>query len=297
MTTPIESETGSPWPVRVVSDLAEMVAEHKQARDKGQSIVLVPTMGALHAGHVALLEEGRRRGDLLVLSIFVNPTQFAPHEDLDKYPRTLPEDLAKAAKAGVDLAFVPTAAGMYPPGYQTYVEVRELQQGLCGDKRPGHFVGVASVVAKLFNIVRPDVAIFGEKDFQQLAVIRRMSIDLNLGVEIVGLPTVREPDGLAMSSRNVYLSPPDRARALALWRGLEAARRAATAGEHAAAALLARARAEIEPSVDRVEYLELRDASLLAPIDALTAHKPAVMLVAAFVGKTRLIDNVQLQIG
>jgi pantoate--beta-alanine ligase len=294
MTTPIESETGSPWPVRVVSDLAEMVAESQQARGKGQSIVLVPTMGALHAGHVALLQEGRRRGDLLVLSIFVNPTQFAPHEDLDKYPRTLPEDLALAAQAGVDLAFVPTAATMYPPGSQTFVEVRELQKGLCGEKRPGHFVGVATVVAKFFNIVRPDIAIFGEKDFQQLAVIRRMTADLNLGVEIVGLPTVRESDGLAMSSRNAYLSAPDRTRAVALSRGLNAAKQAAAAGERGAAALLERAAAVIKPAIDRLDYLELCDAATLAPIEALDPHRPAVMLVAAFVGATRLIDNVQI---
>ena len=294
MTTPIESEAGSPWPVRVVSDLAEMVADGMQARSKGQSVVLVPTMGALHAGHVALLEEGRRRGDRLVLSIFVNPTQFAPHEDLAKYPRTLPQDLAKAAEAGVDLAFVPSAPTMYPPGHQTFVEVRELQKGLCGDKRPGHFVGVATVVAKLFNIVRPDIAIFGEKDFQQLAVIRRMNLDLNLGVEIIGLPTVREPDGLAMSSRNAYLAPPDRSRALALWRGLGAAKQAAAAGERSGAVLIDRALQVIKPAVDRLDYLELCDATSLAPLTVLEDKRPAVLLVAAFVGGTRLIDNVQI---
>jgi pantoate--beta-alanine ligase len=292
--TSIESETGSPWPVRVVSDLAEMVADSKQARGKGQSIVLVPTMGALHAGHVALLEEGRRRGDHLVLSIFVNPTQFAPHEDLEKYPRTLANDLALAAKAGVDLAFVPNVPTMYPPGHQTFVEVRELQKGLCGEKRPGHFVGVATVVAKFFNIVRPDIAIFGEKDFQQLAVIRRMSLDLNLGVEIVGLPTVREPDGLAMSSRNAYLAPAERTRALALWRGLGVAKQAAAAGERRAKVLVDQALAVIKPAVDRLDYLELCDAATLAPIEVLDQHRPAVLLIAAFVGATRLIDNVQI---
>ena len=294
MTTPIESEAPNPWPVRVVSDLAEMAAESKQARAKGQTVVLVPTMGALHAGHVALLEEGRKRGDLLVLSIFVNPTQFAPNEDLDKYPRTLHEDLTKAAAAGVDLAFVPTAATMYPPGFQTFVEVRELQKGLCGDKRPGHFVGVATVVAKFFHIVRPEVAIFGEKDFQQLAVIRRMTADMNLGIEIVGLPTVRESDGLAMSSRNTYLSPADRTRALGLSRGLNAAKAAAAAGEKRGSVLLERAAALINPAVDRLDYLQLCDATSLEPIESLEPNRPAVMLVAAFVGPTRLIDNIQL---
>jgi pantoate--beta-alanine ligase len=294
VSTPIETDGPNPWPVRVISELAEMAAESKQARAKGQTIVLVPTMGALHAGHVALLEEGRKRGDLLVLSIFVNPTQFAPHEDLDKYPRTLHEDLTKAAAAGVDLAFVPTAATMYPPGFQTFVEVRELQKGLCGDKRPGHFVGVATVVSKFFHIVRPEIAIFGQKDFQQLAVIRRMTIDMNLGIEIVGLPTVRESDGLAMSSRNVYLSPADRTRALGLSRGLNAAKAAAAAGEVQGAALLEQAGALIKPAVDRLDYLELCDAATLAPLETLEPNRPAVMLVAAFVGPTRLIDNVLL---
>lgn len=283
--------SGRPTPVRVISDLPEMVIDSRQARARGETIVFVPTMGALHAGHVALLEEARRRGDRVVLSIFVNPTQFGPNEDLAKYPRTLPADLDKAAAAGVDIAFVPTAQGMYPPGAQTFVQVRELEKGLCGDKRPGHFVGVATIVLKLFNIVRPDVAIFGEKDFQQLAVIRRMTLDLNLGIEIVGLPTVREPDGLAMSSRNAYLSPPERTRALALSRGLSAARAAAGQGEKQAAALLAKARAEIAPAVDTIDYLELRDAASLAPVEVV--DRPVVMLVAAFVGATRLIDNVQ----
>ena len=284
--------SSSPWPVRVISDLAEMVSDTAKARAEGKRTVLVPTMGALHAGHVKLLEEGRKRGDRLVLSLFVNPTQFAPTEDLANYPRTLHDDLAKAAAAGVDVAFVPTAAGMYPTGFQSYVQVRELEHGYCGEKRPGHFVGVATVVLKFFNIVRPDVAVFGEKDFQQLAVIRRMVIDLNLGIEIVGIPTVREADGLAMSSRNTYLSPADRERARSLSQGLEAAKQAAKAGERRASALKKAALAVIRDAVDAVDYLEIADAATLAPID--TVDRPAVMLVAAFVGTTRLIDNVQL---
>ncbi len=281
-----------PTAPRVIARASEMTAWSAAARARGQTIAFVPTMGALHAGHVALLEEGRRRGQALVLSVFVNPTQFGPKEDLAKYPRDLPRDLALAAGAGVDVAFVPEPGEIYPPGFQTYIEVREVSQGLCGERRPGHFVGVATVVAKLFLIVRPDLAIFGEKDFQQLAVVRRMTSDLNLGVEIVGLPTVREPDGLAMSSRNVYLSPPDRARAAALNRGLQAARSAAAAGQRDTAALVEAAAAIITPAVDRLDYLEIRAADTLAPLT--TLDRPGVILVAAFVGNTRLIDNLRL---
>ena len=191
-----------------------MSAWSEAARGQGERIALVPTMGALHAGHLSLLAEGRRRAHRVVLSIFVNPMQFGPQEDLAKYPRDLPGDLTRAASMGCDVAFVPEAASMYGPSFQTAIDVREVSRGLCGECRPGHFVGVATVVCKLFNIVRPHVALFGEKDFQQLAVIRRMGADLNLPVEIVGLPTVREPDGLALSSRNAYLSVADRQRAL-----------------------------------------------------------------------------------
>lgn len=270
----------------------EMTAWSAAARARGDRIVFVPTMGALHAGHVALLEEGRRRGQALVLSVFVNPTQFGPQEDLAKYPRTLPQDLALAAGAGVDVAFVPEAADMYPAGYQTFVEVRGLSQGLCGERRPGHFVGVATVVAKLFLIVRPDLALFGEKDFQQLAVVRQMSVDLNLGVEVVGSPTVRELDGLAMSSRNAYLSPPDRARAAVLHRALQGARAAVASGERRVQALVDQATATIAPEVDRIDYVEIRESERLEPLE--TVDRPAVMLVAVFVGKTRLIDNLRL---
>jgi pantoate--beta-alanine ligase len=279
--------------VRVVSEPALMMAEADEVRGRGERIVLVPTMGALHAGHVRLMEEGRRRGDRLVLSIFVNPAQFGPKEDLSKYPRTLEADLEKAEAARVDVAFVPSPAAMYPPGYQSYIEVRELQKGLCGERRPGHFVGVATVVAKLFNIVRPHVAVFGEKDFQQLAVVKRMSADLDLGVEIIAAPTVREPDGLAMSSRNSYLSPPDRARAPAIFQGLTAAKQAAAGGERHAAVLIDRARSIIAPAVDKLEYLELVDAETLASVNTIAAGKRVVMLVAAFVGGTRLIDNLR----
>ncbi len=273
----------------VIRDPAAMSAWSEAARARGERIAFVPTMGALHAGHVSLLDEGRRRGDKLALSIFVNPTQFGPGEDLARYPRDLVGDLAKASM--VDVAFVPEPAAMYPAGSQTFVQVRELEKGLCGERRPGHFVGVATVVLKLFNIVRPHVALFGEKDFQQLAVITRMVRDLDVPVEVVGLPTLREADGLAMSSRNAYLSPDDRKRAASLSRGLRAAKARHDAGERRAAALLDVARAEL--AVDRLDYLELRDISLV-PIDVVDIDRPAVMLVAAFVGATRLIDNLRL---
>jgi pantoate--beta-alanine ligase len=227
-----------------------------------------------------------------VLSIFVNPMQFGPQEDLAKYPRDLPGDLAKAASVGCDLAFVPEAASLYGPGFQTAIDVREVSQGLCGARRPGHFVGVATVVCKLFNVVRPHLALFGEKDFQQLAVIRRMVTDLNLPVEIVGLPTVREPDGLALSSRNAYLSASDRQRAGALFAGLSAAKVLAEKGERRASVLLDTALAEMAARVDRIDYLEVRAADDLKPLH--TIDRPAVMLVAAFVGGTRLIDNLRL---
>jgi pantoate--beta-alanine ligase len=274
----------------VIRTSAEMTAWSRAARARGERIAFVPTMGALHAGHVALLEEGRRRGDQLALSIFVNPTQFGPNEDLARYPRDLPGDLAKAAGAGTDVAFVPEPNDIYPAGFQTTIEVRELARGLDGLFRPGHFAGVATVVAKLFNIVQPDLAIFGQKDFQQLAIVRRLVVDLAMGIEIVGLPTVREPDGLAMSSRNAYLSPTERTRALSLSRALLAARARAMAGERDARALVADARAALD--VDRVDYLELCDAVTLTPL--VQIDRPAVLLVAAFVGRTRLIDNIQI---
>jgi pantoate--beta-alanine ligase len=282
--------SGSSKQPQVIGTSAEMTAWSRTARARGERIAFVPTMGALHAGHVALLEEGRRRGDKLVLSIFVNPTQFGPHEDLARYPRDLPGDLAKAATADTDVAFVPQPVDIYPPGFQTTIEVRELARGLDGVFRPGHFAGVATVVAKLFNIVQPDVAIFGQKDFQQLAIVRRLVVDLAMGIEIVGLPTVREPDGLAMSSRNAYLSQTERTRALSLSRALFAARDRAAAGERDAQRLVGEARAALD--TDGVDYLELCDAATLAPL--VQIDRPSVLLVAAFVGRTRLIDNVQI---
>lgn len=279
-------------PIRVVSQPLAMQALAESHRQAGGRIALVPTMGALHEGHASLLHEGRRRGDLLVLSLFVNPTQFGPNEDLAAYPRTMESDLDIASRAGVDVVFAPPDAAMYPPGFETTIDVPNTARGLCGAVRPGHFRGVATVVAKLLNIVRPHVALFGEKDYQQLMVIRRMVQDLDMGVEVVGMPTVREADGLAMSSRNRYLSGPDRARATALYRGLQAARALAEQGVFEATSLVGVARAVIEPTVDRIDYVELRDADTLAAIARL--EKNGVLLVAAHVGRARLIDNLRI---
>jgi pantoate--beta-alanine ligase len=280
--------------IRTIESVSEMRREARLIRVHGHGIGFVPTMGYLHEGHLSLMRAARETSDVVVISIFVNPIQFGPREDLGRYPRDLPGDLEKAASAGVDIAFVPKPEEMYPDGFQSFVRVRDLEKGLCGDRRPDHFLGVATVVAKLFNIVQPESAFFGEKDFQQLQVLRRMVRDLDFPVAIVGLPTVREPDGLAMSSRNAYLSPEERKDALALSQALGAARERVAAGERDGEALLGAARAVLAaaPSV-RIDYLELRDRDSLQPIDRIS--RPAVMAVAAFVGNTRLIDNVQLE--
>jgi len=266
-----------------------MRARVTDLRRDGRKIAVVPTMGALHDGHLSLLRAARAKADVLILTIFVNPTQFGPNEDLAKYPRDEAGDLAKARACGIDLAFCPEASAMYPPGAQTFVEVRELQQPLCGARRPGHFTGVATIVTKLFHITQPHVAVFGEKDYQQLAIIRRMVRDLDFDIEIASVPIVREPDGLAMSSRNAYLSPAQRESALALSRGLAAAEQAARRGERNAAELVAAARACLEAAQLRIDYVELRDAVELTEVAQL--DRPCVLAIAAFVGTTRLIDN------
>lgn len=259
----------------------------------GRSIAFVPTMGYLHDGHASLLREGRKRGDVLVLSIFVNPIQFGKNEDLDRYPQDLERDCQLAEACGVDVVFIPTAAEMYPQGFQTGVTVREISLPLCGGSRPGHFDGVATVVAKLFNIVRPDTALFGCKDYQQLAVIRRMTADLNLPVEIVGMPIIRESDGLAMSSRNAYLTPTERQSAICLYRAIQRVRELFAAGENSVAALRAEARAiiEREPTAT-IEYLEFRDGEQLHELKA--ADSRTLLALAVKIGNTRLIDNTVL---
>jgi pantoate--beta-alanine ligase len=277
-------------PFEVIRDPAAMRARAEDLRRDGRRIAVVPTMGALHDGHLALIRHARARADVVILTIFVNPTQFGPNEDLSRYPRDEAGDLAKARPCGLDLAFCPSAAAMYPAGAQTFIEVRELQRPLCGASRPGHFAGVATIVCKLFHLTKPHLAVFGEKDFQQLAIIRRMVRDLDLDVEIQGVPIVREADGLALSSRNAYLAPDERRQALALSAGLAAAEAAYRAGERRAAALVAAARAPIEAQpAARIDYVELRDAVELTELDAV--ERPAVLAVAVVVGKTRLIDN------
>ncbi len=280
-------------PLRVIADPREMRIHAEDLRRDGRRIAFVPTMGYLHAGHVSLLDEGRRRADALVLSIFVNPTQFGPSEDLARYPRDLEGDLDKARRAGCDFVFAPEPAAMYPDGpaaQQSWIEVLELSKGLCGDKRPGHFRGVATVVGKLFHIVRPHLAVFGQKDYQQLAVIRRMVRDLDFDVEIVGMPIVREPDGLAMSSRNAYLGPDERRQALVLAHALARAEAMVRAGERDPRRLEAAAAEVIgHAPAARIDYVEVRDADSLAPVERI--ERPVVLAFAVFIGKTRLIDN------
>jgi pantoate--beta-alanine ligase len=279
-----------PTVLRRAADLADLC---RDARSKGDRVGFVPTMGALHAGHLALASEARRRARRVVASIFVNPTQFGPNEDLSRYPRDLDGDLAKLASRGVDAVFAPEPGELYPAGEDTRVRVGKLAEPLCGRSRPGHFEGVATVVTKLFAIVGPSVAVFGKKDYQQLQIIRRLTRDLFLPVEIVGLPTVREPDGLAMSSRNAYLSADERTRARSLSVGLDAAVRAFRAGERRARQLENLAREPVERAATSVEYVEVRDAETLASIDDRVGER-AVLAMACRVGATRLIDNVVL---
>lgn len=280
--------------IDIIDDPQALRLRMAHARAHGKRIAFVPTMGYLHEGHVSLLRAGRARGDLLVLSIFVNPMQFGANEDLSRYPRDLDGDLAKAATAGCDIAFCPQPDRVYPPGFQTRVEVTGVQQGLCGDHRPGHFAGVATVVLKLINVVQPHVLLLGEKDYQQLMVIRRMVRDLELDVEVLGCPLIRDGDGLALSSRNAYLSSQQRQQALVLSRALFAARDAYRQGTRDRDTLFALSRQVLasEPAL-RLEYLDLRDADTLEPLPA-TLTTPAVMLVAGHIGRTRLIDNVLL---
>lgn len=259
-------------------------------RGAGQSVALVPTMGALHEGHLGLIELARAQADRVIVSIFVNPTQFAAGEDFEDYPRTLERDCRLCRQRRADLAFVPPASEMYDAGFQTRIQVERLGSGLCGQSRPHFFGGVAVVVLKLLNIVMAEVAVFGDKDYQQLQVIRRMVRDLNHPTRIVGAPIAREADGLAMSSRNAYLDPNQRAQAAAIHRGLQRARDAALQGTHDRAALVALVAAEIAASGGQIDYVDLVEASTLEPVA--NALAPARLLVAARYGQTRLIDNM-----
>jgi pantoate--beta-alanine ligase len=276
----------------VLTTAREAAEFAESTRRQGRRLGLVPTMGFLHPGHLSLMAEARARADVVAVTIFVNPTQFGPAEDLSRYPRDFAGDLAKCAAAGVDTVFHPEASEMYPAGHQTSVEVAALSQGLCGARRPGHFRGVATVVTQLFSLFRPHVAVFGEKDYQQLLVVRRLALDLHLGVEVVGMPIFREADGLAMSSRNAYLTPPERRRALALHRGLEAARKRYRDGTLEAETLLNIVRDALRAEDIREDYVALVDPNTLEPLRHGTAR--ARLLVAGYVGATRLIDNAAL---
>lgn len=266
-----------------------------EARAGGVRVGLVPTMGALHAGHVALVTEALRHASFVAISIFVNPTQFGPSEDYARYPRTLEADAEKCARAGASAVFAPPPEAIYPPGDETRVRVGTTAAGLCGVHRPGHFEGVATVVAKLFALTGPSVAVFGRKDYQQLRVITRMATDLFLPVEIVGLRTVREPDGLAMSSRNAYLSAEQRAAALAIPRGLSRACGAFRRGERDAGALAALARAEVERVATSIDYVDVADAESVRVLGASErTGERALLALAIRLGGARLIDNVVL---
>jgi len=279
--------------MKIINEVSQMREISAKWAQKALPPVLVPTMGFLHEGHRALLRTGRemcRDGRPLVLSIFVNPTQFGPGEDFSTYPRDLEKDIAVARAEGVDIVFNPSAEQMYPGGFQTFVEVRELSAPLCGLSRPGHFTGVATVVLKLFNIVRPAGAVFGRKDYQQLLVIRRMVEDLDLPVEITGVETVRDRDGLAMSSRNAYLSLEERRAALCVPRSLDAAEESLCSGEAQCAVIVEKMKKIIEKEpMAVIEYVDIRDSLTLAPLKRVEGA--AVAAVAVRIGRTRLIDN------
>jgi len=276
--------------MEVIESISKMKNLAKEWKRQGLSIGFVPTMGYLHEGHLALVRRVKELSDRVVVSIFVNPIQFAPGEDYQRYPRDLERDKALLEKEGVDVLFSPKAQEMYPPGFQTYVEVKELSSGLCGRYRAGHFIGVATVVLKLFNIVQPDIAAFGEKDYQQLKVIQRMVQDLNLDVKIISHPTVREEDGLAMSSRNTYLSPEERKSAIALYKALNLAEELINQGERRVATLKEKLKEFIESyPYTKFQYIEFVHPETLKEVERV--DEPTLLALAVFVGKARLIDN------
>jgi pantoate--beta-alanine ligase len=280
--------------MNTVKTVRELRAAVARARSEGKRIALVPTMGNLHSGHMALVTKAAQRADFVVASIFVNPLQFGPNEDLATYPRTLAADQEQLLQAGCHLLFTPTVEEMYPHGMadQTIVRVPVVSEGLCGGSRPGHFDGVSTVVSKLFNMVQPDIAIFGQKDFQQLAVISALVRDLNMPIQIIGEPTVRAADGLALSSRNGYLTEDQRAAAPALYRVVKQIGQALQNGEKDYPSLLADGVTALEQAGFRPDYLEIRNAVSLRP--ATPDDHDLVVLGAAFLGKTRLIDNLHL---
>jgi len=280
--------------MRIIEFVSEMQQLADEWRRQGKRIGFVPTMGFLHEGHLALMREAKRRADVVAVSVFVNPTQFGPNEDFERYPRDPERDIRLCTEVGVDVIFAPHVREMYPDGYQTGVEVSKVTIPLCGRTRPGHFRGVTTVVAKLFHCVKPHIAIFGQKDYQQWVAVRRMVRDLNMDIEIVSYPTVRESDGLAMSSRNTYLSPAEREIALRLSRSLKAAQELVDRGEIYGEAVLMKVREVLESGGGlRIDYVQLCHPDTLD--DVFTVDGSAVLLMAAFIGKTRLIDNCVLR--
>lgn len=277
--------------MEVIKTIKEMKEFSSQTRRAGKTIAFVPTMGYFHDGHLSLMREGRRRGNLLIISLFVNPTQFGPNEDFKNYPRDFERDSKMAEEVGVDVLFAPEASDMYPLNHQTIVRVEKVTQNLCGRSRPIHFQGVTTVVMMLFEIVMPHVAIFGEKDYQQLVTIQQMVRDLHMSVEVVGMPTVREVDGLAMSSRNAYLLPEERKAALSLYRSLQKAKELLRKGERKADRILHEMKGifQSEPLV-RIDYVQICDATTLQDVDRIEGD--VVVALAAYLGKTRLIDNL-----
>jgi pantoate--beta-alanine ligase len=279
----------------IIKTIRKMQAEAERLRLAGKRIGFVPTMGSLHEGHLSLIRMAKRHSDVVVLSIFVNPTQFGPKEDFSKYPRNFDRDEILAKQEGVDIIFYPSDAEMYPKDYLTYVNVEEMTNTLCGASRPGHFRGVTTVCAKLFHAVKPHVAVFGQKDAQQAVVIRKMAKDLNFDLEILVAPIVREPDGLAMSSRNVYLSPEEKADALVLSRSLQMAEQMIRQGERKAAKIIRAIRELIESKKNtKIDYVSIVDPDTLKPLD--TVESKALIALAVFIGSTRLIDNSIIQL-
>ena len=280
--------------IRIITAIDHMQGEATRLLQTGKTIALVPTMGYLHEGHLALMREGRKHGDVLIISIFVNPTQFGPSEDFQTYPRDPDRDASLAESVGVDVVFTPEADAMYDKAYQTYVDLEMLPRYLCGLSRPGHFRGVGTVVTKLFNIVRPHVAIFGEKDYQQLVIIQRMVRDLNFDIRIIGVPIVREPDGLAMSSRNTYLSEDERRSALSLLQSLQQAQRSVAQGTRDAGQLAVAASELIRSyPYTKIDYVAVCDPETLENVSQVEG--PTLMALAVWIGKTRLIDNMILK--
>ena len=279
--------------MRLVEKIADMKALAKEWRKSGETIGFVPTMGYLHEGHLSLVRKAREDNDRVVVSIFVNPTQFGPNEDYNRYPRDLERDMKLLEPLGVDAVFHPSVEEMYPEGYRTYVEVVDITERLCGASRPGHFRGVTTVCCKLFNIVMPHRAYFGKKDFQQLVVIKNMVRDLNMDLEIVPMPIVREPDGLAMSSRNTYLNPEERKAALCLYRSLKRAVELYEQGERNAKLIKEEVTRVIQSEpLAKIDYVEVVDPETFRPVDKV--ERGTLVALAVFVGPARLIDNVQL---